>query len=76
MAWRLGRKLGKKKLGKTLVADGCRGRVSGAIWRADMETPTGVARTRTGLAIRSGYFAAIAIVLIAAAALCWGLTHI
>ena len=41
-----------------------------------METSTGVARTRTGLAIRSGYFAAIAIVLIAAAALCWGLTHI
>jgi len=40
-----------------------------------METSTGVARTRTGLAIRSGY-AVIAIMLIVAVALCWGLTHI
>ena len=39
-----------------------------------METST--AQTRTGLAIRSGYFAVIAIVLIIAVALCWGLTHI
>jgi hypothetical protein len=76
VAYRLGRKLGKKKLGKTLVADCCRGRVPGAIWRADMETSTGVAHTRTILAIRSGYFAGIAIILIVAVALCWGLTHI
>ena len=68
----MGRKLGKKKLGKTLVADGWQG----PIWRADMETSTGVARTRTGLAIRSGYFAVVAIILIVAVALCWGLTHI
>ena len=74
--WRRRVVLGKKKLGVTLVADGCRGRVSGAIWRADMETSTGVAQTRNGLAIRSGYFAVIAIVLIVAVALCWGLTHI
>jgi hypothetical protein len=41
-----------------------------------METSTGVAQTRTSLAIRSGYFAVIAIILIVAVALCWGLTHI
>jgi hypothetical protein len=41
-----------------------------------METPTGVAQRRTGLAIRSGYFAVVAIILIVAVALCWGLTHI
>jgi len=46
------------------------------IWRADMETSTGAAQTRTGLAIRSGYLAVIAIILIVAVALCWGLTHI
>jgi hypothetical protein len=77
VAKRLGRKLGKKKLGKTLVAvTAGKGRVSGAIWRADMETSTGAAQTRTGFAIRSGYFAVIAIILIVAVALCWGLTHI
>jgi len=41
-----------------------------------METSTGVAQRRTGLAIRSGYFAVVAIILIVAVALCWGLTHI
>jgi hypothetical protein len=54
-----------------------------------METSTSVAQTRTGLAIsiaemqrlpsvrqKSGYFAVIAIILIVAVALCWGLTHI
>jgi hypothetical protein len=41
-----------------------------------METSTGATQTRTGLAIRFGYFAAIAIILIVAVALCWGLTHI
>ena len=41
-----------------------------------METSTGVAETRTGLAIRSGYFAVVAIILIVAVASWWGLTHI
>ena len=41
-----------------------------------METSTDVAQTRTSLAIRSGYFAGIAIILIVTVALCWGLTHI
>jgi hypothetical protein len=67
--------LGKKKLGKTLVADGWQGPSLGS-HLADMETSTGVAQTRTGRAIRSGYFAVIAIILIVAVALCWGLTHI
>ena len=41
----------------------------------DYATP-GVAQTRTGLAIKSGYFTVIALMLIVAVALCWGLTHI
>ena len=41
-----------------------------------METSTGAAQMRTGLAIRSGYLAVIAIILIVAVALCWGLIHI
>ena len=72
----MGRKLGKKKLGKTLVVDGWQGPSLGSHLEADMETSTGVVQTRTGPAIRSGYFAVIAIILIVAVALCWGLTHI
>ena len=96
----MGRKLGKKKLGKTLVADGWQGRVSGAIWKADMETsnyrerslpPDVLAWPRRGPVLqlvlpemqqhpsvrqKSGYFGVIAIILIVAVALCWGLTHI
>jgi hypothetical protein len=70
----VGAEIGEEEVGE----DVCSRRLAGAESRerADMETSTGVAETRTGLAIRSGYFAVVAIILIVAVALWWGLTHI
>jgi hypothetical protein len=70
----VGAEIGEEEVGE----DVCSRRLAGAESRerADMETSTGVAETRTGLAIRSGDFAVVAIILIVAVASWWGLTHI
>ena len=70
----VGAEIGEEEVGE----DVCSRRLAGAESRerADMETSTGVAQTRTSLAIKSGYFTVIALMLIVAVALCWGLTHI
>ena len=72
----VGAEIGEEEVGEDVGSRRLVGPSLGSHLEADMETSTGAAQMRTGLAIRSGYLAVIAIILIVAVALCWGLTHI